>query len=382
VPAREMHRLRPPEREDFTSRLHDPQVAARVGAWLGICFLVCFATGLVSHLAQQPDTWLPSRPAWGYRLTQGVHVAAGTAAVPLLLVKLWTVYPRFWIRPPRMSRALLVHAAERLSIGVIVAAALFQLVTGLANVTTWYPWSFSFRGTHFAVAWLAVGALVTHVAIKLPVIRSALAGPYDDVAPSAGLPRRDLVRSAGVAAAAAVLLTAGGTVPWLRRVSVFAARSGEGPQDVPINKSARAAGVTATATDPAYRLDVAYGGQSVSLSRAELLAMPQQTSRLPIACVEGWSATGDWTGVRLRDLLDLVDAPPGAAVTVTSLQPRGPFRVTQLPSQFADDDLTLLALALHGEALSIDHGYPARLIAPNRPGVLQTKWVSRLEVAT
>ncbi len=30
---------------------------------------------------------------------------------------------------------------------------------------------------------------------------------------------------------------------------------------------------------------------------------------------------------------------------------------------------------------SIDHGYPVRLIAPNRPGVLQTKWVSRLDVA-
>ncbi|WP_148668402.1 molybdopterin-dependent oxidoreductase, partial [Streptomyces sp. WAC05950] len=29
----------------------------------------------------------------------------------------------------------------------------------------------------------------------------------------------------------------------------------------------------------------------------------------------------------------------------------------------------------------LDHGYPARIIAPNRPGVLQTKWVGRLEAA-
>ena len=41
---------------------------------------------------------------------------------------------------------------------------------------------------------------------------------------------------------------------------------------------------------------------------------------------------------------------------------------------------TLLALGLDGESLSIDHGYPARIIAPNRPGVLQTKWVDRIEV--
>jgi DMSO/TMAO reductase YedYZ molybdopterin-dependent catalytic subunit len=125
---------------------------------------------------------------------------------------------------------------------------------------------------------------------------------------------------------------------------------------------------------------VTYGDRSVSLAREELLAMRQQTSGLPIACVEGWSAHGDWTGVRLRDLLDLVEAPTGAAVKVTSLQQRGAFKVTHLPGQFADDDLTLLALGLDGESLSIDHGYPARLIAPNRPGVLQTKWVARLEV--
>ena len=269
---------RVPEQRDFPSRLHHPSVAARVGAWLGICFFVAFATGVISHLAQQPDSWLPSRPVWGYRLTQGLHVAAGTACVPLLLVKLWTVYPRFWIRPPRPRRDLLLHAAERASVGVLVAAAVFQLATGLANVTTWYPWSFSFRPTHFAVAWVVTGALVVHIAVKLPVVREALATSADEDEPAGdGLSRRSLVRTAGVASAAAVLLTAGGTVPWLRKVSVFSARSGEGPQDVPVNKSARAAGVTATATDPAYRLEIAYADRSTSLSRDDLLAMTQRT---------------------------------------------------------------------------------------------------------
>jgi DMSO/TMAO reductase YedYZ molybdopterin-dependent catalytic subunit len=51
-----------------------------------------------------------------------------------------------------------------------------------------------------------------------------------------------------------------------------------------------------------------------------------------------------------------------------------------LQGNFADDDRTLVALALHGEPLDRDHGEPARLIAPDRPGVLQTKWLSRLEV--
>ena len=44
------------------------------------------------------------------------------------------------------------------------------------------------------------------------------------------------------------------------------------------------------------------------------------------------------------------------------------------------DHRTLLALDLEGEPLALDHGYPCRVIAPNRPGVLQTKWVESLEV--
>jgi len=40
----------------------------------------------------------------------------------------------------------------------------------------------------------------------------------------------------------------------------------------------------------------------------------------------------------------------------------------------------LLAMRVNGEDLALDHGYPLRLIAPNRPGVMQTKWVARVVV--
>ena len=43
-------------------------------------------------------------------------------------------------------------------------------------------------------------------------------------------------------------------------------------------------------------------------------------------------------------------------------------------------NLTMVALQLEGTPLDIDHGFPARLIAPNRPGALQTKWLNRIEV--
>jgi DMSO/TMAO reductase YedYZ molybdopterin-dependent catalytic subunit len=42
----------------------------------------------------------------------------------------------------------------------------------------------------------------------------------------------------------------------------------------------------------------------------------------------------------------------------------------------------LLATHLNGQRLDIDHGYPLRLISPNRAGVLNTKWLGRIEVLT
>ena len=374
-----------------TSHLRSAAVAARVGRWLGICFGVAFLTGLVSHYAQNPTQPIPfpTSPSWGYRLTQGLHVTTGIACIPLLLVKLWSVLPLLVRGLPSGWAARARDGAERASIAVLVSASVFLLVTGLLNSTQWYPWDFSFRRSHYALAWVATGALLLHLAVKLPTIRDALGRDVDDTAldrPEAvargGLSRRGLLRSTWVAAGLAVLATAGSTVPWLRRVSVLGVRSGDGPGGVPINRTAAAAGVEESASSPAYRLVVGYSGTTVSLTREDLLAMPQRSEELPIACVEGWSASAVWTGVRLRDLLDLVDAPRGAEVEVTSLQERGAFRATLLQGNFADDDRTLVALALSGEPLDLDHGYPARLIAPNRPGVLQTKWLSRLEAVT
>jgi len=374
-----------------TSHLRSAAVAARVGRWLGICFGVAFLTGLVSHYAQNPThpVPFPTSPSWGYRLTQGLHVTTGIACIPLLLVKLWSVLPLLVRGLPAGWAARARDGAERASIAVLVSASVFLLVTGLLNSTQWYPWDFSFRRSHYALAWIAIGALLLHVGVKLPTIRDALGRDVDDTAldrPEAvvrgGLSRRGLLRSTWVAAGLAVLATAGSTVPWLRRVSVLGVRSGDGPGGVPINRTAAAAGVEESAPSPAYRLVVAHAGTTVSLTREDLLAMPQRSEELPIACVEGWSASAVWTGVRLRDLLDLVDAPRGAEVEVTSLQERGAFRATLLQGNFADDDRTLVALALSGEPLDLDHGYPARLIAPNRPGVLQTKWLSRLEAVT
>ncbi len=356
-------------------------VTARVGVALGVVIAVCFTTGLISHLIQHPPSWFwwPTSPVWLYRFTQGLHVVSGIAAIPLVLVKLWSVWPKLFERPVIGGP---VRMLERLSILVLVAAILFELSTGLLNIAQWYAFKFFFTTAHYAMAYVAIGAVVVHIGVKLPVVRTALGEPLDG-GKRGELPipsRRAVLRGTWLAVGLATLVTAGQTIPWLRQVSVLAPRTGQGPQGVPINRSAVAAGVLRSAQSPDYRLTVTNGDRSQTFSRADLEAMQQATRRLPIACVEGWSANADWTGVVLADLLATVGAPPESDVRMISLEPPGPYSRTVLPARHARDDHTLIALQLNGETLNLDHGYPCRLIAPTRPGVLQTKWLTRIEV--
>lgn len=144
--------------EDFTSSVHRTRVVARLGIWLGFALLICFLTGLVSHVHQHPITWLPIQPspAWAYRVSQGLHVVTGVACVPLLLAKMYAAFPRLFERPMVGSPLRLL---ERGSIAVLVASSLLQVSTGAANIAQWYVFGFGFTQVHFALAWVSIGAL-------------------------------------------------------------------------------------------------------------------------------------------------------------------------------------------------------------------------------
>ncbi|NHC12487.1 molybdopterin-dependent oxidoreductase [Motilibacter deserti] len=379
TPPPDTSRVGPFREGFFRSPVHRPRTAAVVGRALGLALLVCLVTGVFSHFVQHPpggQAW-PSRPVQLYRVTQGLHVAAGIAVIPLLLAKLWVVYPRLFGWPPfRTVR----DVAERLSVLVLIGAASFEVVSGLLNTLQWYPWAFFFPAAHYEVAWLLLGAVLLHLAVKWPVIAAALgrhraAEPREDA-----LSRRRFLWGVTGAVGAVTVATVGQTVAPLERLAVLAPRRPSvGPQGLPVNRTSRQAHVERAALDPGWRLEVR-GPRPASLTLEELRALPQHAATLPIACVEGWSASGRWSGVRLRDLLELVGAPAGAEVRAVSLEREGNYRESLVQRHHAADPLTLVALDLEGEPLHLEHGFPARLIAPNRPGVLQTKWLARLEV--
>jgi DMSO/TMAO reductase YedYZ molybdopterin-dependent catalytic subunit len=375
--------------EALARSAHDERTAAILGIALGVAFTVCFVTGLLSHLIQHPPSWFEwsARPAGLYRITQGAHVATGTAAVPLLLAKLWSVWPRLFLALGRDPIELL----HRATLVPLVGGALFMLFTGYLNIARWYPWAFFFPRAHYWVAWVTIGALIVHIAARAHIARRALtrAGetmPASDAMPASEVTprvtRRGLLAWAFGTSAGLVLITAGQTVPLLRRTVLLAPRRPDiGIQDLPVNQTAADAGVVEAAQRRDWRLVVEVdGAERASLELAALRAMPQRTAELPIACVEGWSRSATWTGVSLRDVLALVGVDGDRPVEVRSLEHDGLYgRSTVEPRVWRDAD-TLLALQLNGEPLHLDHGYPLRLIAPNRPGVMQTKWLDRLVV--
>jgi hypothetical protein len=371
----------------FTSKLRSPRLTSQLGLWLGVMFGICFVTGLVSHEIQHPASWFwwPSRPVWLYRVTQGTHIATGLASIPLLAAKLWSVFPRLVSLPNRKWREVRdwVQLIERISVLILVVAALAQIVSGVLNIARWYTaMGFFFTVLHYWTAWIVLGALLVHLGVKLPVVRRALSAPIRPPrqAPT-GITRRGLLGAVAATSAVVTVATIGETVRPLAGVSVLADRDPRvGPQGLPVNTSGAGAGVLTSATRPDWRLEVAGPTGTSHFSLDELAAMRLTTATLPITCVEGWSSNADWTGVPLRDLVRMVGGHGGSQVTAISLQRGSQYATSIVAPPHARDPHTLIAIRLRGEPLHIDHGYPARLIAPDRPGVLQTKWLSRLVV--
>lgn len=424
-----VHRLLNGLRRSLAAPSRNPRMAVVVGRLLAIAFLLCFATGIYSHFLQDPLPWMvfPTRPTGLYQVSQGIHITAGILCFPLLFAKLYVVYPELFQTPSVRS---FPHFLERASIALFVASSLVQIVIGLLNTYQWYAlFPFPFRQTHYALSFVIIGSLAIHIAIKLDVIakhwtRHPVAEPthpaepveadptipsapgtltssparnaviraegvtgrlfdWIDTTPSADprTSRRGFLTIVSVAGAAVVALTAGQSFRVFDGANVFGARKqGVGPNGLPVNRTAAAAKIENDALSPDWTLTVSNGATTRSFSRAELLALPQHTVELPIACVEGWSQLATWRGVRLGDLVDSVGAHGGTTIKATSLERNSSYAVMHMGPEYVRDDLTLVALELNGETLDLDHGYPARMIAPGRPGVLQTKWLSTLEV--
>jgi DMSO/TMAO reductase YedYZ molybdopterin-dependent catalytic subunit len=418
----------PAHPKTWRSPLRGTWLTSVFGSVLLVGLPIVILTGLMSYIAYGPQfgqaipgdvgylhlpffDW-PSNPSWLYRLTQGLHVVGGMILTPIVLAKLWSVVPKLFVWPPVRSFAQLL---ERLSLVALVGGILFEFVTGLMNSQYDYSWGFGFYVAHYYGAWVFIAGFVVHVAIKLPTMVGALrAGPggtgalgrwlHDSPAETEPEPmdahglaalapnkptlsRRGLLAMVGGGSVLVGVLSIGQTWDALRPLALLSPRGqsyGDGPNDFQINRTLAGSGIDPAALGDGWRLRLTGGTGEVSLSREALLALPQHTATLPIACVEGWSVTRTWSGVRLRDLAALAGVPDPANAFVASIETSGAFaRATLQANQVRNPD-ALLALRVGNDGeepadLAPDHGYPARIIVPALPGVHNTKWVASID---
>jgi DMSO/TMAO reductase YedYZ molybdopterin-dependent catalytic subunit len=247
--------------------------------------------------------------------------------------------------------------------------------------------------------------------VALSVLLDVLGGRAERV-PRFGAPeqlpsRRLVLRvGAGVAGLSVAAAVAG---RWLgqRRRGVEALRAGlrvpATPVVVPTGAELGVAGVSAwrTPVEEFYRIDTALApplvdprdwrlrvhglvDRELELDLDDLLARPQTESWVTLTCVSnevGGDLAGNarWTGVALAAVLREAGVRPGAdAVLSTSAD--GWTAGTPLAA-LTDGRDAMLAVAMDGRPLPVEHGFPVRMVVPGLYGfVSATKWVVDLEV--
>ncbi|MEA3502896.1 MAG: molybdopterin-dependent oxidoreductase [Actinomycetota bacterium] len=124
----------------------------------------------------------------------------------------------------------------------------------------------------------------------------------------------------------------------------------------------------------------------VVLTYDQIASMPLVERYVTLACVSnevGGNLVGNalWTGVFLRDLLDMAGVQPGAEQVVG--RSIDGFTVGFPIEAALDDRDALVAIGMNREVLPANHGFPARLVVPGLYGyVSATKWLTEIELTT
>ncbi len=224
-----------------------------------------------------------------------------------------------------------------------------------------------------------------------------------------GLDRRQFFRLAGIGAVVAVAASA--VSRWIPSSAQVTESRAKAVVPVPSSRQTEPAGVDfkingltpyKTSTANFYRVDTAFVppnvtaeewslkihgkvAKEISIDYNDLIARPQIERDITLTCVSN-SIGGDlagnatWIGARIDDLLKEVQPDSGAdCVLCTS---KDGFTLTAPLDALTDGRDAMLAVAMNGEILPVNHGFPVRMVVPGLYGyVSATKWVVDMKVS-
>ena len=152
----------------------------------------------------------------------------------------------------------------------------------------------------------------------------------------------------------------------LSSINNFRENSIKGPQNVNITT---------------YKLQV-YGDVSNPINYTYNEVLDNFTSYQKVVtlnCVEGWSATVLWEGVKVMDLVNQAD-PSGNAVIIIFHAADG--YTTSLPIDYIRENGLILAYKINEVTLPKANGYPFQLVAESKWGYKWCRWVTVLELSS
>ncbi|MGD0115546.1 MAG: molybdopterin-dependent oxidoreductase [Dehalococcoidia bacterium] len=96
-------------------------------------------------------------------------------------------------------------------------------------------------------------------------------------------------------------------------------------------------------------------------------------------CVDGWSVTLLWEGVRVQDLIDEAQPSPDARVLIFHAADG---YTTSLPIEYFRDNNIIMAYKMNGVTIPPERGFPFMLVAESKWGYKWAKWITGIEFSS
>ena len=381
------------------------------GALFAVAELVsAFFGPVASPLASVGSTFIDFTPGW---LKNFAIATFGTNDKMVLLISMAVAAAVLAAAAGVVARRNL-RAGSAMVLGFALVMALSIITRAGAGIFDLVPLLLGTGAGLWALRYLTAAAPDSAFGQGAPQERPTAAGttaePATDAAPSPSR-RAFLLRSAAVAGVAVVVGFGGTLLSGTRNAAIAvrealklpAAKTKAAP--LPAGVQSPVEGVTpfVTPNTDFYRIDTALIVPSidpeqwslnivgmvereVTITFEELLALPLEESYATLACVSNYVGGGLignalWLGYPIRKLL--AQAGPKAGADMVLSRSVDGFSASTPLSALTDDRNAILAVAMNGEPLPAEHGFPVRMVVPGLYGyVSATKWVAQLKVTT